>query len=128
MGLIPKNAVTVTYACIVLHNLLIQRREGNYLRQVARQHRPNAPNLEWQVAETLAGLEQMRGNNNNDGSKDVREHLRAYFMSESGKCEWQERAIANNVRKLFDSVGNVISYRVLPVALIHVKLIRSERM
>ncbi len=96
MQLAPKNATAVTYACCLMHNLLIHKRPQAYLRDVADNHVPAAPRLDWQDAQTLLNLQVIGGNTSLKEGKVVRNHLRDYYNS-VGAVPWQDVAVDRHV-------------------------------
>ena len=99
MQLNPENASIVTYTCCLLHNLLIQKRPRDYLRQVAQQSDPASPDLLWQDDVTLDQLQTMGGHTSLNEGKIVRDHLRNYYNSHVGSVPWQDHAITRNTCK-----------------------------
>ena len=93
----PEHAILVTYACVVLHNLLIDRRQPQYLTHVARQHRPNAVHTNWREAASLLNLQQRRGNSGTEAGKAVRDYMKDYVNGDMGRVEWQDDAVRANV-------------------------------
>ncbi len=90
MGQKPKNVERIVYCCCVLHNMLSVLRKPTYLRVVAEQANPDAPNLDWQDAQNLADLQNCGRNQHKKIAKIVREHLCNYYNG-VGKVEWQDR-------------------------------------
>ena len=100
----PGHAIVVTYAAVILHNMLIAKRPHEYLHAVARQTDPDDPDLVWQDEVTLDGLDRMRGKRGREEAKIVRDHLRDYYSSPNGAVDWQDRAILLRVSiKIFCS-------------------------
>ena len=96
MGINVKNASKVTYAAILLHNLLIRDRPQAYLRKTAIQPIRDVTTHVWHEPDILDSLEKERGNTGHDAADAVREHL-ATYLDNVGTVPWQDRAIAANV-------------------------------
>ena len=93
----PENAIVVSYCCVVLHNLLIDRRPQRYLDHVSRQHLPGARNIQWREADTMANLQRRHGNTGLEGGKAVRDYIRDYVNSDNGLVTWQADAVVQQV-------------------------------
>ncbi len=106
MMLSPTNAALVTYTCCILHNLISKERPKPWLQEVAPQPHPTYPDQWWQNAQTLDGLQHFAGNTGLDTAKVVRDHLKDYYSSDSGKIEDQERNARRHViiQMLFNKI------------------------
>ncbi len=82
----------IVYACVVLHNLLIEKRPQEYLTKISDQANPYAPTLEWQEANTLANLQATGRNQGVRRCKGIRDHLKEYY-NDVGAIDWQEIAV-----------------------------------
>ena len=90
------NACKVTYAAVILHNLLIRDRPQAYLRKTAKERiRDVQPNV-WHEPDILDSLERERGNTGYDAAETVREHL-ATYLDNVATVPWQDCSIAANV-------------------------------
>ena len=103
----PANCALVGYTCCLLHNFLIAKRPQSYLRVVSAQADPLSPTLEWQDAETLAKLQNLRGHTDRDTALLYRDHLRDYYCSPSGAVTWQDEAVTKHVSLNFLTDYNV---------------------
>ena len=90
------NAARVTYASIIMHNLLIRDRPQAYLCTTAIEPVRDVEPQVWQEPDILDSLERERGNTGYQAGEAVRFHLTTY-LDNVGTVPWQERAIAPNV-------------------------------
>ncbi len=106
MMLSPTNAALVSYTCCILHNLISKERPKTWLQDVAPQPHPAHPDHWWQNAQTLNGLQHFAGNTGLDAAKVVRDHLKDYYSSASGRIEDQERNARRHViiQMLFNKI------------------------
>ena len=88
----PETVAKVTFACCCLHNLLILERPHQYLADVAQEGNPDVQPADWHAAETLAGLQAVRGNHATKVAKATRDHLRGYFNN-VGAVPWQQEMV-----------------------------------
>ena len=91
----PEKVQLITYACCVMHNLLIEKRPGQHLQDVVRV--PVAPgaadDVSWQTGDTLAELVRLRGNTGNKLAKAQRNHMCDYYNSPLGAVPWQDKML-----------------------------------
>ena len=88
-------ATQVTYACVVLHNLLRDKYVEAHVGLPDRVSSSGAiiPGA-WRRGLTLFGGETLAGGNyGSNAAKMMRDTLKAYFVSAAGSVEWQHRAI-----------------------------------
>ena len=82
-------------ACCILHNLLRSRYPRLNVSLVDTEN-PDTHNVTpgaWRREPALANLEVVRGNTATNAGKAARDYLRAYFNSDAGRVEWQDRMI-----------------------------------
>ena len=96
MLLRPDNAVVVTMACCVLHNL-IRKTRPQCIYSLADREDPTTHRVipgEWrQQPRTLTALENLRGNNMTKAAKAQRAYLMQYYSSDAGRVPWQDNMI-----------------------------------
>ena len=90
------NASSVTFACVILHNLLIKERPAAYLRKTAGVPVQLLPTDMWQDKDVMLSLERTRGNTDKVAGRAVRNHLKQY-LNHVGTVPWQDRAVDGNV-------------------------------
>ena len=90
------NASTVTFACVILHNLLIKERPAAYLQKSAVQPIQRIPTDVWQDEDVLLSMQRTRGNTDRLAGLAVRDHLKNY-LNHVGTVPWQDRAVDSNV-------------------------------
>ena len=80
MNLSADKCITITNACIVLHNYLLSKHDTQYRENYAT--RDNNSNV------TFANMSQQSSNRSTDSARDIRDEFADYFNT-NGQVEWQ---------------------------------------
>lgn len=90
---VPEKVELIAYTCCVLHNLLIEKRPGIHLQDVACQPiTRDVYDISWHHEGDLVPIKKLARNNATAKAKAVRRHLSKYYIN-TGSVDWQYRMI-----------------------------------
>lgn len=100
-------ATDVVQATCILHNLLRQRCGGSYMAPGTFDCEDIDYNLipgEWRKEDEMAGLLPTSARNSTNISKNMRDNLSYYFLTDQGEVPWQYEQTRAGVREVLDDL------------------------